>query len=942
MAPWLCLGIALTLAFVVGLAVLATQQSHEVQRERAFVVTQNLARVIEQYVTALFEKTDVALQALVFQVEQHGKAIDAGLPRELLAYQQTLLAQLDTLRYADASGRVLAGLASEGEAAISVAARDYFIRLRDDSSAQLVTSGPLKGRLSGEWMIVLARRVNGPNGEFAGVVSASIRSAQLQRLFAEIDLGAKSAIALRTEDLRIVSGTLVPGGRAAEERIAVDRGSNALREAIRMNPVAGSMTAVLPYDGVERVTSYRKLPAYPYYVVAGVATASYRAAAADVWRIWQLAAIATVLTLTIGYLILWSWQRQSQAAEAVTREGHRHQMLLRTVSDGICVVDEEGKVREVNDAFCRMLGYERDEILKMHPADWNANGSDETPRQLLAGSSPSPRAMLFESRYRHRDGSVLDVEINAITIDFDGSKMLCASVRDIGWRKQAEVALRESERQLRRVFEGSSQGFWELDLRTLSYTVSPRSQTMLGYAPGELDVSYDTLSAYVEPGDLARALESIERHVAGASERHELELRVRDKSGAWRWILTSGRIVERDAEGRPLLIAGTHTDITERKRSEAALIEAMAEAAQANQAKSRFLAAASHDLRQPLAALSLYLGALRPLMAAENRELMVNIEECVDSLSALLTDLLEVNKLDAGVIVPAPRDFALGEFLAPLVTMYAAEAELKALQLRVRLAPIVVHSDPLLLRRIVGNLIANAVRYTSRGGILIACRRRQGKRWLEVWDTGIGIAPDQRQIIFEAFTQLGDDARNQGSGLGLAIVDKMAKLLGLELRLSSRPGAGSMFAIELPEGAAPAAGPARALVLAPSLAPLRIAVVEDHPEVLQALELVLESAGHDVAAAASGRHLIAKLGKRKPDIVIADYRLAGGETGFDVIEAVREIFGDELPALLITGDTDPALIRSMADRGIAVRYKPLQFDALLSFIGETIDWRRQN
>jgi CheY-like chemotaxis protein/anti-sigma regulatory factor (Ser/Thr protein kinase) len=289
------------------------------------------------------------------------------------------------------------------------------------------------------------------------------------------------------------------------------------------------------------------------------------------------------------------------------------------------------------------------------------------------------------------------------------------------------------------------------------------------------------------------------------------------------------------------------------------------------------------------------------------------------------------------VVTPRLSDFSVDELLSTLVSVHSAEAGLKGLRLRSRSTGAVARTDQTVLRRILGNLVDNAIRYTDKGGILLAFRRHQGKQWVEVWDTGIGIAEDKTELIFEEFRQLGDNSRNRGSGLGLAIVAKTASLLGLQVRLRSRPGHGSRFAVELPPGRAlvpPGAAPARLAARS-----LRIGLVEDNADVVRALILALEDAGHEVLAATTGRELLEHLGDRGPDIVISDYRLAATETGFDVIETARKVFGDELPALLVTGDTDRALIRSMADRGIAVHYKPMQIQALLAFIREATERR---
>ncbi len=379
-------------------------------------------------------------------------------------------------------------------------------------------------------------------------------------------------------------------------------------------------------------------------------------------------------------------------------------------------------------------------------------------------------------------------------------------------------------------------------------------------------------------------------------------------------------------------------DLTDDLRSRAELQRAKQEAERANNAKTRFLAAASHDLRQPLAALSLYLGLLRSRLASADAPLMHSVDDCVSSLTELLDDLLDVSKLEAGVVSTELSDFSVDELLQRQVSVHSASAEQKGLRLRLHRTGFMAHTDQVLLARMVGNLIANAIRYTEQGGILLGCRRHLGRWWVEVRDTGIGIPQDQIGLIFEEFRQLGHGARNHGSGLGLAIVAKTAALLGLQVRVRSTPGRGSLFAIELPVGRVME----RALLALPeprTSGALCVALVDDNPQILRALGLLLQSAGHQVVAAARQDELMAKLGSQAPDLVITDYRLAAGSTGFEVVDQLRQRFDAALPALLITGDTDPALIRSMSQRGITIQYKPLKPDELLQFVSQVAQRR---
>jgi CheY-like chemotaxis protein len=380
----------------------------------------------------------------------------------------------------------------------------------------------------------------------------------------------------------------------------------------------------------------------------------------------------------------------------------------------------------------------------------------------------------------------------------------------------------------------------------------------------------------------------------------------------------------------------TFSDISERTFIENELKCARSVAEAASAAKSRFLAAASHDLRQPLSALSLFVGVLRSKTAPELQRLVGNIEDCVDSLSELLTDLLDISKLEAGAVVCRPSNFAVVEFFAELELVFLGSAHGKNLDLRIRRPNFVACADLQLLHRIVGNFLANAICYTSKGGALIACRRYGGKQWIEVWDTGIGIPDDKLDVIFEEFSQLGDGARTHGSGLGLAIASRMARAMGLQIRLNSRVGRGSMFAIELPQGYRTPTVAAHGQTTTAGKN-YRIALLDDNSRVLLALATMLEGAGHHVVGATTLDELLGLLRSGSPDILVSDHRLSDGHTGFDAIKAARSQWGADLPAIILTGDTDPNLIRSMSSHDIPVLYKPIRADILQAAICAAID-----
>lgn len=384
---------------------------------------------------------------------------------------------------------------------------------------------------------------------------------------------------------------------------------------------------------------------------------------------------------------------------------------------------------------------------------------------------------------------------------------------------------------------------------------------------------------------------------------------------------------------RPPLLGCISLDITQLKKTQAELTIAKAQADSANTAKSRFLAFASHDLRQPLSALSLFIHVLKTRIEPPNRELLAHIEACCASLSTLLSDLLDMSKLESGLVSPQLSRFPINLFLQELGQVYAAVAAEKGLQLRLRLngyAELAGRTDRGLLTRMVGNFLANAIEHTSSGGVLLAIRHRQGRHWIEVWDSGSGMHPKQAQIIADEFSQSGSASSVRGGGLGLSMVAKTAALMGLKVRMRSRAGRGSVFAVEVPliewQADAPVAAQHE------TTRALRIGLVDDHDNARLALALTLEAAGHRVIAACSGPELLHQLGVQAPDLVIADNRLHAGETGLQVIEMARARFGADLPALVVSGDTDPGIESYLRDQGVALHLKPLRWAEMEGFL----------
>lgn len=405
------------------------------------------------------------------------------------------------------------------------------------------------------------------------------------------------------------------------------------------------------------------------------------------------------------------------------------------------------------------------------------------------------------------------------------------------------------------------------------------------------------------------------------------------KSGDVRDVLVSLR-ADRDGEGIILRTIGAVRDVTEQLRAEAHLARAVDEAERANESKTRFLAAASHDLRQPLQALSLYLGVLKARLNGREEQVMEAIGQCVESLSGLLNDMLDVARLDAGIVTPKFSDIPVRRLLERVAAAWRIQAEAKGLRLDFNGCNAVVHSDPALMDRVLSNLVGNAVRYTDHGRILVGCRKvGTSALRIEVWDTGQGIPADKLGEIFEEFRQLGNPERrrDKGTGLGLSIVRRIADLLDHPLAVRSVVGKGSVFSITLP--AVQSCGLEEDEVLAvANPGARRILVVDDEVQVRNGMQMVLTEMGYRVVGAETLDEAVAAAQRLRPELVIADFRLAGGCTGVDVIRAVRACCGDGLPAVVLTGDTDPATIRRIVDEGLSLLHKPLRADALQAFL----------
>jgi len=384
----------------------------------------------------------------------------------------------------------------------------------------------------------------------------------------------------------------------------------------------------------------------------------------------------------------------------------------------------------------------------------------------------------------------------------------------------------------------------------------------------------------------------------------------------------------------------TFVDVTEKKGTAKALEAAKQQAELATVAKSRFLAAASHDLRQPLQTLALLQGLLADKAAdKQSQELVIQLDETVSAMSGILNTLLDINQIEAGVVRIDVVDFPINNLLSRLKEEFTYHAQAKNLALHVVPCSLSVHSDPRLLEQMIRNLLSNALKYTKSGKVLLGCRRRQGTVRVEVWDMGIGIRQEEFQTIFEEYHQIDNAARERslGLGLGLSIVQRLGNLLELPIRVRSQLGKGSAFSIEIAlraEGTDAHAGEPRPVVDHPVAAHQHrtgtILVIEDDPKIRDLLDLVLTAEGYQTTTAADGIAALKLVGDDHPapDFILADYNLPNGPTGLRLVGKIRERFRRNIPAAILTGDISGATLREITDQGCTLLSKPVKLNVL--------------
>lgn len=639
-------------------------------------------------------------------------------------------------------------------------------------------------------------------------------------------------------------------------------------------------------------------------------------------------------------------EERERAEVALRQNQERQTLVLDAIVDyAIFTIDVDGIVTSWNEGARRVLGW-GDEMVgrpvdAIHTPEDRAAGAPQAEMRQAAGSGRA------ESQRWHmrRDGTRFWGSGLLMPLTADGRRGFVKVLRDRTGQRRAADALMRSEARFRSLSEAIPQLVWTA-VGEGCWTWGSRQ--WVAYT-GQADAASHGLGwlERVHPDD--RDAFRAAWRTAQESGRLELDHRLRRADGEYRWFQTRALPV-RDAEGAVVQWCGTCTDISDLKAIEAALRTARDEAEDANRTKSRFLAAVSHDLRQPVQAANLFIGMAQSCdLPPDVADLVDRAAAALENLNGMLSGLLEVARLEAGIVRPEIRPFRLDGLLDRLRSEFGAQAQEARLSFTVGPAPQRVASDPLLVELILRNLISNAIKYTRRGGVTVTTAVEQGTVRIAIADTGVGIPPEEAERIFQDFYQVGGSGREHGRGfgMGLATVARAAKLLGTGVTVRSEPGRGSTFTLHLPREEAPAADspsaeavPARPAVH-PSggLAGRSVLVVDDERLVLGAMTLVLRSWGMEVFGARSLAEVRSVLDRldRPPDLILSDYTLSHGELGTDAVALARE--RGSAGAVVVTGDTSAQRLAEAEGSGYRLLHKPVLPDDLKSVLEELVAQR---
>jgi PAS domain S-box-containing protein len=987
----LWLGTLLVNLFVFGIVTLIIQRHHESDVAQALAQTENYSKILEEALAGFISKIDITLQTVGTEAERQlagggldGKAIDA-----LIARQDALIPEALGLRIVDAQGIIRHAVNGVQVPNASVADRPQFIRLRDDPQAGLVFSKPFAGRAADKWLITLGRRINHPDGRFAGDVHVAVTVDHFIDVFAKLDLGNKGNVGL-WDKTTLLARYSRDDARGAT--VGNTTPSPSLRALLDSDKRQASYHARSGVDGISRIFYFRQVGDHPLYLVVGLADDDYLSQ----WWSETLGTLGLAALFTLGSLLAArqfarSLKRQEadratlarqdaeytaklEASNRAAEEAWRQsQLILSSAAEGICGVDLDGRVIFLNPAARRMYGWSDDEGVGKnlhaethhHLSDGNVFRENDCP--VFQTLRDGQRRHVEDSLYWRQDGSSFAVEFTVSPIERDGRIVGAVNVfRDIGERKRIEAELEDHRRNLEElvqqrsselmqtearashILDASADGLYGIDRAGIITFMNPAGCAILGYKPEQVVGRLAHTLFHHSKADGSR-YPSTECPSYNALRQGD-KIRVDDEV-YWH---ADGHPVPVMYATHPMIQNGEITgavtsfvDVSVQRAAAQAREVALAAAENLARVRREFLANMSHEIRTPLNGVLGFadIGARNYQNSEKALDAFTKIRTSGQRLLGVINDVLDFSKLDAGKLDIEQTEVALDMVVDSTLELVRDRAAAKGLAVRVDLAPDLPRtciSDPLRMGQVLLNVLSNAVKFTEAGSVTLSLSRREEMLLFRVVDTGIGMDAAQIELLFNPFQQADASASRRfgGSGLGLAISKRILELMGGDIRVDSQPGVGTSVEFFLPcvnalsAPTEPVVAEASVVPGSKPLAGLSILAVDDESLNRLILEEMLTECGARVVSVADGRAAVERVigdGPGAFDVVLMDIQMPE----MDGYEAARRIL-ELAPQLPVIAQTAHAfreeLARCLAAGMVGHVTKPVDAETLVRAI----------
>ena len=822
---WLVLGNVVAVVLVVLGCALALQATRATLMQRALNASEELADGLRISLSGEIGRVDMALQTLELAYLRHSRSgpIDLEAFGQIVEEQRLLVPAIDRLRLTDASGFVRTGQTQASDPPVNLADKDLFIRAREATGRGLFVSEPIRHGAAAQWSLVLARRLNQPDGSFAGLVYASVPSQHFQDMFAAMGIDGNGAISLSTTGLKLVARHASQGGPAIE--VGGTHPSTRLKQALALNPAEGTYIVRAAIDQVERAHAYRRVGEYPLVVIVGLATDDFLAPSRrDAVLVSALALLMTVGLVVSSASAYRAWCRKEDADRALRLEAQRLRAFMLTAGDGIHVLDRDGQVVELSDSFAAMLGRSRDEVLGMRIAQWDAGLTADQVREHMASFQVGDRRE-FATRHRRLDGHVFDVDVTSVGVHINGRDLLYCSARDTTHRRRAEQALRDSEAFLDRTGRVANVGGWRLNLFTNELTWSDQACRIRDVPPGHRPTPEEAMAAYPPEVRSEVIKEGINCLLSG--EPWDMELPLTTATGRSIWVRLFGEVEYEN--NRPARIVGALQDITELHERIAELQQEQALRSQIERhvsdldellrERGEMLDVLAHEVRQPLNNASAALQGAAAALAEVDEQVasfrLTRAQTVMGQVLARIDNTLAVAALLANTEPIVVEDTDIDTLISVAIADMPV-AERRRIGVERATATRTASMDMSLMRLALRNLLSNALKFSPETALVIIRVSDMDDPLalvIEVIDAGPGVEPELVPTLFHRGTR-GRGARGtSGHGLGLYIVRRVMELHGGRVDLAANTSGGARVRLVIAQtdsaGGAPRAADVR-------------------------------------------------------------------------------------------------------------------------------------